>query len=125
MRSNDTAAALDRDDDDGDGAELFGPDASGAEPAEQVIDPDADPENADEDLLEAEFGEFDLPIGVDDDEDLEDDLAEADEESDDEIEIELLQELGIDLDAPDSLGSVLDLVVGLHDDGPHDDEVAA
>jgi hypothetical protein len=127
MKSDDTAASLDREDDDGDESALFGSAGAGTEPADGVVDPDADPDAADEDLLEAELGELDLPIGVDDDEEFEAELLEADSEEDDEVETEmaLLQELGIDLDAPDDVESVVELGVGLPDEDALDDEVAA
>src|SRR5207302_11186627 len=86
MKTDGTAASLDRDDDEGDETVLFGVVSAGTEPADGVVDADTDPESADEDLLDPELGEFDLQIGVDDDEEFEAELLEAD--SDEDVELE-------------------------------------
>jgi hypothetical protein len=57
-------------------------------------------------------------------EDEEEDEDEDDEAFDDEAEMQLLHELGIDLDAPDS-GTGPDLSLHLDQDDPADDGVAA
>jgi hypothetical protein len=124
MRTEDTSASLDRYD-DGDEAELHVSDDAVAEAVDRVDDPDAEP---DDELLEAELGAHDIAI---DDNPALDDLDDApdDDDCDDDDadrELCLLQELGIDLDAPD--GPVDDLDITLHDhegDAPLDDEVAA
>ena len=62
-------------------------------------------------------------LGVDDDEDDDDERA-VDDEFDDEAEMQLLHELGIDLDAPD--GDVgLDFELEIAQEDPADDGVAA
>jgi hypothetical protein len=127
MRSQDSAAAFDRAGDDGDEAGLHRPEGSDGERGEQAVDPYVDPETLDEALLEAELADLEEPLEViEDEEDLDDDAVDPeDDESDDELEIALLQEYGIDLDAPDLVEPQLDLTVRLHDEESHDDEVAA
>jgi hypothetical protein len=120
MRNDDTPTTLDREDFDGDDAEVLGLDASGAEPAERFDDPDADPDDA---VLAAELGEHDIALddALDADEDIEDEPAEDDE---DDLEMALLHELGIDLDAPDEPSDLLEALAPV-DDSAVDDEVAA
>ncbi|MFO0952271.1 MAG: hypothetical protein U0835_14195 [Isosphaeraceae bacterium] len=131
MRSKDTAAALDRDDFDGEETDELGIEPSGADPTERAEDGDPDPAASsefepDEELLEAELGECDGFIVDDPDlDELDDNFDPSPEEIDDEYEITLIQELGIDLDAPDDLGPEIELGAALHDDDPVDDEVAA
>ncbi len=82
-------------------------------------------DSLDEDLIEAELGECDEFLALDDEEDLDDDTIDPDDsEDDDEYEILMLQDLGIDLDAPDPLETDLDFQVALVDDET-DDGVAA
>jgi hypothetical protein len=122
MKTDDTPASLDRYD-DGDEAELYGSDDAAAEPIDRVDDPDAEPDDA---LLEAELGAHD--IAIDDDPDLDDldDAPDDEDDGDDDRELTLLQELGIDLDAPDGPDDDLDVVLHDHEgDEPLDDEVAA
>jgi hypothetical protein len=75
----------------------------------------------DPDLLDAEG--WDLG-DVDSDLDLDEVDEDADEVFDDEAEIHLLHDLGIDLDAPDSVDG-LDLALDLDQGDPADDGVAA
>lgn len=129
MRPDDTADAVDRDAFDGEAAAAFGPDASGAEPVTLGL------EVADDDGFEPEFGEPDVPYGHEfRNDELDDEVIDpVDEETEDDLEIALLQELGIDLDAPDEVEvdfvepafAGLTLVGGLHDEDPIDEEVAA
>ena len=108
--------------------------AGDSEPgADAGAEPGADPALAaesdagfDEDLLDAELGGFDGPVIVEDiDEELLDQIDPDDlEDDDDDREIVFLQEMGIDLDAPDDLAAV-DVSLRLDDDEAVDDEVAA
>jgi hypothetical protein len=122
MRTDDNAAALGRDDDDGDDVERRDADAPGVEPV-------GDAEFAvDEDWLEADLGECDAPIAERlGDADLDDLILDDDDDADedDEWEMALFQEMGIDLDAPDEAGVGFELGGGFEDDGALDDEVAA
>ncbi len=119
MRNDDASTALDRDDFDGDEGEIFGLDgASAGEPLDRFDDPDAEP---DDELLEAELGAHDIALDDEIDDDLEDEFDEMD---DDDREITLLQELGIDLDARDDSSDTIE-ALALDDDASGDDEVAA
>lgn len=120
MRPDDAAVALDRHDFDGDDSDTFGPDASAAAPGEPAADPDV---VVDDDLLEVDLGELDAPLIIDEEE-LDDDILDPiEDEDEDDLEISLLQELGIDLDAPDAVAASLD--IGLVAEEDSDDEVAA
>jgi hypothetical protein len=124
MRRDDDVASLDHDD-QGESPDPFDPEASGSDPVERA---DELGPIADEDLLEAELSELDDDLIGDLDEWLgvlqdEFDLADDDDEFDDEAEMALLQELGIDLDSPDDRLENLGLGLGLNDD-PHDDVAA-
>jgi hypothetical protein len=88
-------------------------------PTAQAVDIDLD-----EDLIEADLGEFDAPLVDDELDRLDEQLLDAEEEEDeDDLELTLLQDLGIDLDAPDE-GVEIDLTLNLDDDAG-EDEVAA
>jgi hypothetical protein len=114
MRTDDNSASLDRYE-EGEDPELFGLDGAASDPLDRPDDPDAEPDEA---LLEAELGAHD--IAVEEDLDLTDEPDDdPTDDQDDDHEVALLQELGIDLDAPDAVLDGLDL---LTDD---DDEVAA
>jgi len=129
MRPDDTADAVDRDALDGEEAAAFAPDATGAGPATLGL------EVADDDGFDPELGELDLPFGHEfRNDELDDEVIDPiDEETEDDLEIALLQELGIDLDAPDEVEADdaepafagLTLVGGLHDEEPVDEDVAA
>lgn len=122
MRKDDTSTALDRDEFDGEEAEIFVGETATAEPVERVDDPDAEP---DDELLEAELGEHD--IALEDVLDLEDDvdLDPGDlDHDDDEMEMALLHEFGIDLDAPDEPSELME-ALAVEEDPSADDEVAA
>lgn len=109
-----------RDEFDGDDAEVLDGDLPIAEA--EAVDP---ADSLDEDLLEADLGERDEFIALEDEEDLDDDAIDPDDdEDDDEYELLLLQDLGIDLDTPDACEPDLDLEVALVDDET-DDGVAA
>lgn len=109
-----------RDEFDGDDAEVIDGDLPIADA--EAVDP---VDSLDEDLLEADLGERDEFIALDEDEDLDDDAIDPDDfEDDDEYEVLMLQELGIDLDAADASEPNLDLEVALVDDET-DDGVAA
>jgi hypothetical protein len=108
---------------DGGESELFGIEPAGTDPPERVEE--VEPE-ADEDLLEAELGERDALVADDPElDELDDNFDPDQDEVDDEFEMSLIQDLGIDLDAPDDLAANLELGTGFHDDDPLDDEVAA
>ena len=120
MEPDDAAVALDRHDFDGDDSDTFGLDASPAAPGEAVADPDV---VVDDDLLEVDLGELDAPLIIDEEEMDDDILDPLEEEDEDDLEISLLQEFGIDLDAPDTVAASLDIGLGADDES--DDEVAA
>jgi len=89
---------------------------------------DAEFFGAEDELVVAEEG-FEFPGAAivpafDDEEDL-DDLDSGAEDEDDEKEMALLQDLGIDLDSADEVGSDRDLIAPLGEDDPYDDEMAA
>lgn len=120
MRTDENSAALDRDEFDGDEARLFEDDGTGDEPVERIDDPDAEPDEA---LIEAEVGDHDIvPDDPEPCDDPDDDALDV--EDDDDLELVLLQDLGIDLDAPDEHS---DLIESLPEepDATMDDEVAA
>ena len=129
MRSDDAAAALDRDEFDGDETDLFGIEPTGADPTERAEDVEVEVEigaEADDELLEAELGERDSFVGDDPElDELNDNFDPDSNEVDDEFEMALIQELGIDLDAPDDHAPTLEIGHGLHHEDSLDDEVAA
>lgn len=122
MKGNKNVVPPDREEFDGEEAELFSPEVSSADPIEQVVNAVAD-----DDLIDAELGEIDLPITVVLDADgLDDEIVDPIEpEDEDDQELTLLQELGIDLDSYDDDLVAVDLGVGLVDDETGDDEAAA
>lgn len=122
MKGNKNVVPPDREEFDGEEAELFSPEVSSADPIEQVVNAVAD-----DDLIDAELGEIDLPITVVLDADgLDDEIVDPIEpEDEDDQELTLLQELGIDLDSYDDDLVAVDLGVGLVDDETSDDEAAA
>ena len=128
MRPDDNPAALDFDGEEGDLPEL---DASAADTTDRAAETELEPEtdvvaDVDEDLLDldADLGELDAPILDDDLDDLDEALLDPDDDDEDDLEILMLQELGIDLDAPD-LEETIDIELGFADDDSADDEVAA
>jgi len=122
MRPQESESALGRDDFDGDEIEVFVSDAAVVDPLDQVV---GVTDSIDEDLIEADLGERDEFIAVDDDDEDLDELLEFDDDDDeDDQEIMLLQDLGIDLDAADPPSLDVDLDVSLDDDDS-DDGVAA
>jgi hypothetical protein len=119
MRNDDATNALDRDDFEGDEADAFTPEGAAADPAERVDDLDAEPDDA---MLEAELGAHDVPFDAEPDESEIDD--EPGDEDEDDLEVALLQELGIDLDAPDEPADLFESLAPV-DEPSVDDEVAA
>ncbi len=117
----------DRAGDEGDSLELESAGATPGDPDEEAgvtgeIDLDEIDVPLDPDFPVAEVWEFE-GMGVDDDEGNDDDEV-VDDEFDDEAEMQLLHELGIDLDAPD--GEVgLDFQLEIAQEDPADDGVAA
>jgi hypothetical protein len=117
----------DRPGDDAESLELEPTEAGAGDPDEEVgvtseIDLDEIDAPLDLDFPGAEDWEFE-GLGVDDSDDDTDEQA-VDDECDDEAEIQLLHELGIDLDAPD--GDVgLDFKLEIAHEDPADDGVAA
>jgi len=108
MNVNGKEVPLGRDPRERDEAEMFGVE-------DDLVAIDADLEVHD-DAIDPALDEDDL------DNDAEDDDAEDD---DDEVEMALLQELGIDLDSLDETGADRDLLDRLGEDDPYDDEMAA
>jgi hypothetical protein len=105
MNVNGKEVPLSRDPRDRDEAEMFGVE-------DDLVAIDADLEVLD-DAIDPALDEADL--------DLDDDA----EDDDDEVEMALLQELGIDLDSLDETGADRDLLDRLDEDDPYDDEMAA
>lgn len=103
MNVNGKEVPLGRDPRERDEAEMFGME-------DDLVAIDADLEVLD-DAIDPALDEADL------DDDAEDD--------DDEVEMALLQELGIDLDSLDETGADRDLLGPLGEDDPYDDEMAA
>jgi hypothetical protein len=84
------------------------------------LEPPLDP-----DLDGAEGWEFE-PYDLDDDDDDNDNDNDLTDDAEDEAEMRLLQELGIDLDAPDGDPDLVDdLAIDLDQEEPTDDGVAA
>jgi hypothetical protein len=126
MRPEDSADALDRDD-DGERAEFFGPETPGADPTDRADDFGV---GADDDLLDADLGvrNIDLEAGPEWDLDEFEDLLDSDplDDEDDEEEMALLQDLGLDdLGAPEGPPAGLGLGAVVPGDDSADDEVAA
>ena len=118
MRPQKSENIVGRDDFDGDEIEAFGTEAAVADPIEQVA---GVTDSLDEELIEADLGERDEFIAVDDDdEDLDELLGFDDDDDEDDREIMLLQELGVDLDAADPPSLDVDLDVSLDDDDGDD-----
>jgi len=113
MKSDDAPSALDRNDFDGEGPELFAIDGQDAEPLGRTDDLDVEPDDA---LLEAELGAHEI--------DFDDDVLNEDEDDEDDREMALLHELGIDLDASDGPVLALD-ALGMEEEASFDEEVAA
>jgi hypothetical protein len=129
-RKDESADAGDRDEATWDGGELLEADAAGAGPNEDEVEVEAVVTGVDDlDELDAPiddvFGEgeaWDLEsLELEEEEEEEE---EEDDELDDEAEMQLLHELGIDLDAADA-ATGLDLELDLDQDDPADDGVAA
>jgi hypothetical protein len=120
MKNDETPNALDRDDFEGEDAEYVSI-GDGIEPLGRGDDLDVEPDDA---LLEAELGEHDIQFGdVEIDGEI-DDTSGEDEDDEDDLEMALLHELGIDLDAADEPSMSLDeFVTG--EEPSLDDEVAA
>jgi hypothetical protein len=121
MRTDDTSASLDRDDGGGEESELYRIDDSAAESAERADDPDAEP---DDELFEAELGAHDIELADDPGFEVELEADADDDESDIDAELVLLQELGIELEAPDLQFDRAD-VPSVEPESSGDDEVAA
>lgn len=121
MKADKKVVPPDREDFDGEEAEIFGAEAA-VDPIDQVVSAVVD-----EDLIDAELGELDLPITeVLDADGLDDEIVDPIEpEDEDDQELTMLQELGIDLDSYDDDLVAVDLGVGLVDDETGDDEAAA
>jgi hypothetical protein len=125
MRPDDSAAAPGHGD-DGDGPDQFGLEAAGADTMDRTEGHDVDVIPDDLEPLEDELGERDGYLGGESEFDLDSEsLGPDDVDDDDGEEMALLQELGIDLDAPDDPLEGLRLGACLTDDDPIDDGVAA
>jgi len=120
--STDAVGRVERGWDEGEALDLAPAGAGPSDPEDEVIvasdddldelDPAIDPEFSEGEAWEVEDLELDL------------DEQDDDEGFDDDAEMHLLHELGIDLDAPDG-GAGLDLSLDLDQDDPADDGVAA
>ncbi len=82
-------------------------------------------DSLDEDLTDADLGERDEFILVDDEEELDELIDPDDDDDDDDQEVVLLQQLGIDLDAADLPDVDLDMDLVSDDEEDSDDGVAA
>lgn len=123
MRSKDNAPNPGRDDDAEDPEHLgLDGDTPGSESGDPVIDADL---GVDEDLIDVELGEREGEFHLEDDSAELDEVDPEDAEDDDDREMTLLHELGIDLDAPDGPSAELDVDLELGEDDAVDDDAAA
>lgn len=121
MKFHESSAPLDRDDEDSFPPLPAADDATEAVPDGAVETFDFEP---DDDLLEPELGEHDGFL--EDAYDLEEnDADDPCDEDDDEAEMVLLREFGIDLDAPDETDEDVSVSAQFAHDDPNDDEAAA